>query len=109
MVARTFLDYFSLGVIIFVILTLVYGLIYVHDIPYEIAKKRKHPHQDAIHAAGWLSLFLLHALWPFLWVWALVYKPDENGFATDASSGRIEDIENRLSQLESQLAPNEEN
>ena len=26
--------------------------------------RRDHPHQDAIHVAGWVSLFTLHAIWP---------------------------------------------
>ena len=58
----TFLNYFALGLLIFVVVTLFYGIIAIHDVPYEIAKKRDHPHQDAIHAAGWVSLFTLHAL-----------------------------------------------
>ncbi|NDV25256.1 DUF3302 domain-containing protein [Desulfovibrio sp. JC010] len=70
------LDYFGAGMLIFVFLVLVYGIIYIHDIPYNIAKKRNHPHQDAIHAAGWVSLFTLHAIWPFLWIWAMIHKPD---------------------------------
>jgi hypothetical protein len=37
---------------LFVALTFVYGIIAIHDIPYEIAKARNHPHQDAIRAAG---------------------------------------------------------
>ncbi|PYJ32135.1 MAG: hypothetical protein DME88_12105 [Verrucomicrobia bacterium] len=45
------------------------------DIPYHMAKKRNHPHQDAIHAGGWISLFTLHAIWPFLWIWATAYHP----------------------------------
>ncbi len=45
-----FLNYFALGLLIFVIVTLFYGIIAIHDVPYEIAKKRDHPHQDAIHA-----------------------------------------------------------
>ncbi len=72
------LDYFGAFLLIFVFLVLVYGLIYIHDIPYKLAKKRNHPHQDAIHAAGWLSLFLVHVIWPFLWIWALLYKPGLN-------------------------------
>ena len=70
------LDYVALGILLTVVITLLYAVIGIHDIPYEISKKRNHPHQDAIHAAGWLSLFLLHAIWPFLWIWALLYKPE---------------------------------
>lgn len=34
-----FLDYFALGVLFFVIVVIFYGVIAIHDIPYEIAKK----------------------------------------------------------------------
>ena len=64
-----FLNYFALGVLIFVFLVIFYGIIAIHDIPYLIAKKRNHPHADAIHTAGWVSLFTLHVIWPFLWIW----------------------------------------
>jgi len=71
------LDYVALGVFVTVSIFLIYLVIYIHDIPYEIAKKRNHPHQDAIHVAGWVSLFLMHVIWPFLWIWAYLYKPEQ--------------------------------
>jgi hypothetical protein len=78
-----FLSYFALTIIVFVFLTLAYGLIAIHDIPYNTAKERSHPHQDAIQAAGWVSLFTLHAIWPFLWIWATIYRPDRGyGFSS---------------------------
>jgi hypothetical protein len=64
-----FLSYFALAILIFVVVILSYGMIAIHDIPYHMALKRNHPHADAIHAAGWISLFTLHAIWPFLWIW----------------------------------------
>lgn len=70
-----FLNYFALGVLIFVFLVIFYGIIFIHDIPYVLARKRNHPHADAIHAAGWVSLFTLHIIWPFLWIWATIYNP----------------------------------
>ena len=79
-----FLDYFALGLLFFVALSLFYGMIALHDIPYEIAKKRNHPQQDAIHVAGWVSLFTLHAIWRFLWIWAMLYREDRGwGFQQD--------------------------
>lgn len=53
-----FLNYFALGVLIFVFLVIFYGIIIIHYIPYLIAKKRNHPHSDAIHAPDG-SVFLL--------------------------------------------------
>ena len=44
-----FLDYFALTLLIVISVILIYAAIYIHDIPYEMAVKRKHPHQDAIH------------------------------------------------------------
>ena len=76
MLRDPFLNYFALGLLIFVIVVLFYGIIAIHDVPYLIAKKRNHPHQDAIHAAGWVSLFTLHVSWPFLWIWAMTYRPE---------------------------------
>ena len=107
----TFLNYFALGLLVFVIVTLFYGIIAIHDVPYEIAKKRNHPHQDAIHAAGWVSLFTLHALWPFLWIWAMLYRPDR-GWGVQQADGpgpsteqadRIEELLSRVQALETQL------
>ncbi len=104
-----FLEYFALGLLIFVALVLFYGIIAIHDIPYEIAVKRNHPHQDVLHVAGWVSLFTLHVLWPFLWIWAMMYRADRGwGIETsgDGSGGgdgigeRLEAIEARLAQLE---------
>lgn len=69
------LSWFALGILSFIVLTLVYGVIAIHEIPHRIAKARNHPHQDAIQAGGWISLFTLHAIWPLLWVWAYAYDP----------------------------------
>jgi len=82
------LDYIALFLLLFVAITLFYGIIAIHDIPYEIARQRNHPQQDAIHVAGWVSLFTLHALWPFLWIWATLYREDRGwGFSTGGPDG----------------------
>ena len=76
------LENVALFILFFVAIVGFYGIIAIHDIPYEIAKKRNHPQQDAIHVAGWVSLFTLHILWPFLWIWATLYREDRGwGFA----------------------------
>ncbi|WP_323970941.1 DUF3302 domain-containing protein [Aeromonas hydrophila] len=94
------LDYFALGLLFFVGLVIFYGVIVIHDIPYEIAKHRQHPHQDAIHVAGWVSLFTLHVLWPFLWIWATLYRPERGwGF-----NQRLQRDEDDIQQLKQELA-----
>ena len=99
-----FLDYFALTLMIVISVILIYAAIYIHDIPYEMAVKREHPHQDAIHYGGWLSLFTLHAIWPFLWIWATMYRPETGygfGGTTDGSTpGSNEDLANTVAELE---------
>lgn len=102
-----FLDYVALVILILVVLILFYGIIAIHDIPYEIAVKRNHPHRDVIHVAGWVSLFTLHTIWPFLWIWATLYHEDRGwGMDTSGTGGgdalvkRLDAIESRLAKLE---------
>jgi hypothetical protein len=112
MIGDPFLNYFALGLLIFVIVVLFYGIIAIHDIPYLIAKSREHPHQDAIHAAGWVSLFTLHALWPFLWIWAMAYRaergwgfhhPGPAGSGPAADGNELDELRRRIAELEAKL------
>lgn len=82
------LEYVALGILIFAAIVLFYGVIVIHDIPYDIAKHRNHPHQDAIHVAGWISLLTLHVIWPFLWIWATLYRADR-GWGFGGKDGSV--------------------
>ena len=87
-----FLNYFALFLLLFVVVVLFYGII-------------------AIHAAGWVSLFTLHVLWPFLWIWAMAYRPERGWGFSDRSAGpgpaggpgELEDLKRRVAELESSL------
>ena len=91
MIGDPFLNYFALFLLVFVVVVLFYGII-------------------AIHAAGWVSLFTLHALWPFLWIWAMAYRPARGwGFshqsapvdaAPTADASELEDLRRRVAELE---------
>jgi hypothetical protein len=99
------LDYVALVLLIVIIGLVVYGLIAIWGIPYEIAKRRNHPHQDAIEAATWVSLFTLGALWPFLWIWAMAYRPDR-GWGLSSSpdtAAPVTQLEQRVAALEQTL------
>ena len=65
------LEYLALVILIIGLTLVFYTFVYIHDIPYDIAKHRKHPNAEAIHAACWLSLFTLHAIWPIVFIWAI--------------------------------------
>jgi Protein of unknown function (DUF3302) len=98
------LDYMALAILIAIIALIVYGLIAVWGIPYEIAKARNHPHRDAIGAATWVSLFTLGALWPFLWIWAMAYRPERGWGVPEAAppdlTVTIAGLERRIAALE---------
>src|SRR5262250_791823 len=110
MIGDPFLNYFALGLLVFVVIVIFYGIIAIHDIPAKIAEKRHHPHVDAIHAAGWVSLFTLHVLCPFLWIWAMAYRPERGwgfshqseaaGAAPPPNSSELEDLRRRVAELE---------
>ena len=98
------LEYLALGLLLVMTTFIIFLVIYVHDIPYEIAKKRDHPHQDAIHIAGWVSLFLLHTIWPLLWIWAYLYKPGEKFLQMEVTGAGTEEHNKRIEQLEVQVS-----
>jgi len=97
------LEYIALGWTIIMVIFIVFLVIYIHDIPYEIAKKRNHPHADAIHIAGWVSLFLLHTIWPFLWIWAYLYKPGESFLSVDVNTTETQENTKRILLLEERI------
>ena len=97
------LEYASLALLIVMTTFIIFLVIYIHDIPYEIAKERGHPHQDAIHIAGWVSLFLMHTIWPLLWIWAYLYKPGEKFLQMEVTGAGSEEQSKRIDQLENQV------
>jgi hypothetical protein len=101
-----FLNYLALGMIIVVLIIAFYTFIYIHELPYEAAKHRNHPQQDAIYVACWLSLFTLHAIWPLVFLWALSYRDPSQG--TSASPQLAGSTDDRLLELERRLKKIEE-
>lgn len=83
-----FLSYLALAILIIMIIVIVYAFIWIHDIPYMLAKKRNHPNLHAIHIACWLSLFTLHALWPFVFLWAIIQKPQLEVVIVEGDAGQ---------------------
>jgi len=97
------LEYAALALLITMVIFIIYLVIYIHDIPYEKAKERGHPHQDAIHIAGWVSMFLAHAIWPFLWIWAYLYKPGEKFMKLELTGAGSTEQDKRIASLETQI------
>jgi hypothetical protein len=100
------LEYVALGLLLIVIVLVFYTFIYLHELPYEVAKHRNHPQQEAIYLACWLSLFTLHAIWPIVFIWAISKRePLKVAITGDGSVGgdwplRFGDLEQRLQRIE---------
>ncbi len=99
-----FLNYLSLVILLAGLILVFYTFIYIHDLPYSIAKKRNHPQKEAIHVAGWLSLFTFHAIWPIIYIWAVAKVNPSGGLTNEEKADdlkeRLQGLEVRLRQLE---------
>jgi fatty acid desaturase len=105
------LEYVALILLLIVLVMIFYGFIYLHELPYEIAKHRNHPQTEAIYVACWLSLFTLHAIWPIVFIWA-ISKPNPmkvavtGGVPADPDwARRLGELEQRLRRIEGHEAP----
>lgn len=111
------LEYLALGMLCLSVTAIFYIFIFIHDLPHRMAKKRNHPQQEAIHYACWLSLFTLHAIWPFVFLWAVsnrdpirVSVADEEalrrraGVDSGDAGDRVAALERRIAELEARAA-----
>lgn len=96
------LEYVALIILLLGLTLVFYGFVYIHDLPYEIAKHRNHPQTEAIHAACWLSLFTLHAIWPIVFIWA-ISKQGPIPVVMGTGAPPAEDTTKRLAELETRL------
>ena len=91
-----FLDIFSLIVIALLLGFVIWLVVFLGNIPGDIARKRNHPQSEAISALGWIGLITMGLGWFVAMVWAY-YKPD----ASDSSlQKRVDEMEDQIRQLQ---------
>lgn len=104
-----FLNYLSLAILCLGLLMVFYAFIFLHNLPYSIAKKRNHPQVEAIHVACWLSLFTFHAIWPVVYIWAVTVQSPIEVAVGEKQPGdleqRLKALEGRLGKIESASGP----
>ena len=97
-------EWVALAILLLGITMVIYALVWLHGIPHHIAENNDHPHKSAIHVACWLSVFTLHALWPLVYLWAILpekrLQVDVNR-NDDGLAERIEKLEAQLTQTQS--------
>ena len=65
----TKLDYISLFLIFFSVITIILGIIKIHTYPGKVAKARNHPQEKAIEVTSLLGL-IVFPLWMLALIWA---------------------------------------
>jgi len=65
----TAIEFTSLGLILFIVIVIILGIIKVHTLPGRIAAQRSHPQVTAIEVCSLLGL-LVFPLWMFALIWA---------------------------------------
>jgi len=81
----------------------IYGLVWLHGIPHHIAEANNHPHKRHIHHACWLSVFTLHAIWPIVYLWAIMPGLRIKAVADGEAKPDV-DLTARVAELERRLA-----
>ena len=91
-----FLDIFSLIVIALLLGFAIWLVVFLGNVPGDIARKRNHPQSEAISALGWIGLITMGVGWFVAMVWAY-YKPD----ASDPGlQKRVDELEDQIRQLQ---------
>lgn len=91
-----FLDIFALVVIALLIGFVIWLVVFLGNVPGDIARKRNHPQSEAISALGWIGLITMGVGWFVAMVWAY-YKPD----ASDSGlQKRVDEMEDQIKQLQ---------
>ena len=91
------LDIFALVIIVFLIIAFATVIVVLGSLPGKIARKRGHPHADAVNVASWIGI-ATGILWPFAFVWA--FLPVPGGGKAPADNAELAEMRQRLDALE---------
>jgi hypothetical protein len=69
------LDVFAWIVLVVLLASTVFVIVFMAMLPGIIAKRRNHPYATAVQVAGWVTLFFGFLLWPVALIWAYVDVP----------------------------------
>lgn len=93
------LNIFSLIVIALLIAIVIWLVVFLGNLPGDIARKRNHPQAEAITALGWIGLITMGVGWFIAMTWAY-YKPGNPASTDNDLQVRVENLENQLKHLQ---------
>jgi len=93
----TLFAWFVMGVLF---LAIVAAVVALGSLPGDIAKRRQHPHAEAINVASWIGLALGGILWPIAFVWAFI--PFGHSSANEA--GEVASLRKQIETLQAEIA-----
>jgi FtsH-binding integral membrane protein len=73
------LDIFAWIVLVVLVASTAFVIVFMAMLPGMIAKRRNHPWAQAVTVGGWVTLFLGFVLWPVVLIWAYVDVPHPVG------------------------------
>lgn len=69
------LDLLAWLVLLILVASTIAMIVIAGSLPGHIARTRRHPQEQAVRMAGWITLFLALPLWPVVLIWAYVDWP----------------------------------
>ena len=98
-------DFIAFIAMAVVFVGLVYLVIWLGDLPANIARERNHPQVAAIRAMAWLGLLFTGGIvYIFAFVWAFYDYNHASPVANLEPQAEIESLRNRIAALEKELA-----
>ena len=94
------LDIFALIVIVLLLAVVIWLVVFIGNLPGEIARKRNHPQAQAITALGWIGLITMGVGWFIAMVW-VYYQP---AAADSDLLQRVDELEKQLKQVRAEGA-----
>ena len=88
----------ALIVIFLLIIAVAVVIVVLGTLPGKIARKRGHPHPEAVDAASWIGL-ATGVFWPLAFIWAFLPIPVRGG--QQAASSELANVQQRIDALES--------
>jgi len=98
------LDFFTLFVLLVIVVTTLFVFVFLGLWPGKIAQQRNHPQAEAITIGSWLGLIAGGVLWPLVLIWAY-YNPKASMFQTRVvGEGNDLELVEKLQALEQRIA-----